>query len=78
MDGRCRSRAPQAGDTFSVGPNTNGGADNRNALLLGALQTSSTLASGTANYQSAYGQIVSLMGNKTRELQVTSEAQTRC
>ena len=67
--------SPNAGDTFSVGPNANGAADNRNALLLGALQTSNTLASGTANYQSAYGQIVSLVGNKTRELQVTSEAQ---
>jgi flagellar hook-associated protein 1 FlgK len=67
--------SPKAGDTFGVGPNANGGADNRNALLLAALQTGNTLASGTANYQSAYGQLVSLVGNKTRELQVTSEAQ---
>jgi flagellar hook-associated protein 1 FlgK len=68
--------SPKTGDTFDVGPNANGAADNRNALLLGALQTSNTLAGGTANYQSAYGQVVSLVGNKTRELQVTSEAQT--
>ncbi|SEO50314.1 flagellar hook-associated protein FlgK [Nitrosovibrio sp. Nv6] len=68
--------SPQPGDTFSVGPNTNGAMDNRNALLLGALQSSNTLAGGTASYQSAYGQVVSLMGYKTRELEVTSAAQT--
>jgi flagellar hook-associated protein 1 FlgK len=66
---------PKPGDVFSIGPNTNGAADNRNALLLGTLQASGTLASGTANYQSAYGQVVSLMGNKARELEVTSQAQ---
>lgn len=68
--------SPKPGDTFSVGPNTNGAMDNRNALLLGALQGSNTLAGGTASYQSAYGQVVSLAGYKTRELEVTSAAQT--
>lgn len=67
--------SPQPGDTFSIGPNTNGVGDNRNALLLGALQSNKTLAGGTASYQGAYGQVVSLMGNKTRELEVTSAAQ---
>jgi flagellar hook-associated protein 1 FlgK len=67
--------SPKTGDIFSVGPNANGSADNRNALLLGALQTSNSLAGGTASYQSAYGQTVSLIGNKTRELEVTSKAQ---
>ena len=67
--------SPQSGDTFSIGPNINGVGDNRNALLLGALQSDKTLAGGTASYQGAYGQVVSLMGNKTRELEVTSAAQ---
>lgn len=66
---------PQPGDTFSIGPNTDGVADNRNTLLLGALQSSNTLAAGGASYQGAYGQLVSLMGNKTRELEVTADAQ---
>ncbi|PTQ80559.1 flagellar hook-associated protein 1 FlgK [Nitrosospira multiformis] len=66
---------PKGGDTFSVGPNTDGVADNRNALLLGALQSSNTLAAGGASYQGAYGQLVSQMGNKTRELEVTADAQ---
>lgn len=68
--------APKPGDTFSIGPNSNGVGDNRNALLLGALQSNNTMAGGTINYQTAYGQTVSQMGNKTRELEVTSAAQT--
>jgi flagellar hook-associated protein 1 FlgK len=67
--------SPKPGDTFSIGPNTNGALDNRNALLLGALQSTKILAGGTASYQNAYGQVVSLMGYKTRELEVTSAAQ---
>lgn len=67
---------PAAGDTFSIGPNTNGTSDNRNALLLGSLQTQTTLIGDTASYQSAYGQLVSQVGNQTRELEVTSKAQT--
>jgi len=64
-----------AGDSFTVGPNSNGTSDNRNALLLGSLQTQNTLIGGTASYQSAYGQLVSQIGNQTRELEVTSKAQ---
>jgi flagellar hook-associated protein 1 FlgK len=67
---------PKPGDTFTIGPNTSGVGDNRNALLLGALPGQNTLAGGTASYQSAYGQVVSQIGSKTRELEVTSAAQT--
>ncbi len=69
------SGSPAAGDVFTVTPNNNGSADNRNALLLGVLQTQNTLGNGTATYQSAYGQLVSQIGNKTRELEITSKAQ---
>ncbi len=69
------SGAPAAGDTFTVGPNNNASSDNRNALLLADLQMQNTLAGGTANYQGAYGQLVSQVGNKTREMEVTSLAQ---
>ncbi len=68
------SGAPANGDTFTVGANVNGSGDNRNMLLLGELQTKNVLQGGTANYNSAYSQIVSQVGNKTRELQVNSEA----
>lgn len=66
------SGSPAEGDTFTVGPNTSGVGDNRNALLLGGLQTGKLLAGGTATYQSAYSQLVNMIGNKTRELEVTS------
>ncbi|OYW37698.1 MAG: flagellar hook-associated protein FlgK [Hydrogenophilales bacterium 12-61-10] len=48
--------------------------DNSNALLLVALQTANTLGNGTTTFQGAYSQLVSQVGNKTRELDVTSSA----
>ena len=69
------SGQPAAGDVFTIEPNSNGSSDNRNALLLCALQTKSTMENGTATYQATYAQLVSQIGNKTRELDVTSKAQ---
>lgn len=66
---------PAAGDAFTVGSNAGGSSDNRNALLLAGLQTKNTLAGGTASYQGIYSQLVSLVGNKTREVEVTATAQ---
>ena len=68
------SGTPGDGDSFAVGPNTGGVGDNRNALLLGALQTANTMNGGSSTYQGAYSQIVSQIGNKTRELEVTGSA----
>lgn len=67
--------APAAGDSFTVGPNTGGVSDNRNALLLAGLQTTNLLAGSTATYQSAYSQIVSSIGVKSRDINVTGQAQ---
>ncbi|MBA3034083.1 MAG: flagellar hook-associated protein FlgK [Gammaproteobacteria bacterium] len=69
------SGAPAGGDKFAVDWNSNGVSDNRNTMLLGALQTQTPMANGTASYQSAYSQIVSQVGNKTREVEVTGKAQ---
>ena len=68
------SGSPVAGDSFSVSANTGGVGDSRNALLLGALQTANVMSGGTTTYQGAYSQIVSQIGNKTRELDATSSA----
>lgn len=68
---------PASGDSFTVGPNTGGVGDNRNALLLGALQTANSMNGGTATFQGAYSQMVSQVGNKARELEVTSSATGR-
>lgn len=67
--------APADGDTFTISGNSGGGGDNRNMLALGELQTKNVLQGGTASYNSAYSQLVSLVGNKTRELQTNSAAE---
>lgn len=59
-----------------ISPDTSGVADNRNALLLAGLQTKNILLGDTASLQSGYARLVSQIGNKTRELEVTSAAQT--
>lgn len=64
---------PAAGDTFTVGPNTDGSGDNRNAQLLAGLQIANLV--GGTTFNGAYGQLVSQVGNKTSELQITSDAQ---
>lgn len=66
---------PAAGDSFMVGPNDNGTADSRNMLLLSDLQMRNILDGGTASFQAAYGRLVSEVGNKTRELDVSSRVQ---
>jgi flagellar hook-associated protein 1 FlgK len=68
--------APAAGDTFTVAQNTNATTDGTNILKLAQLQTANTMANGTASYQGVYGQLISQVGTQTRELQVTSIAQT--
>lgn len=70
---------PESGDVFAFGSTEKGVADNRNAVLLGALQTARVLfaAAGepTSTLQSGYAQLVSKVGNKTREVQVGERAQ---
>jgi flagellar hook-associated protein 1 FlgK len=68
------SGAPLNGDVFNVSSNANGVGDNRNALLLGQLQTKNTLDNGTTTYQGAYSQLVSTVGNKAHELAATQSA----
>lgn len=67
---------PANADTFRIAPNINGVGDNRNARALGNLQTKNILDGGKATYQSAYAEMVSFVGNKTREAQVNGEAST--
>lgn len=69
------SGTPAAGDSFSIGPNTNATGDNRNALLLAGLQNRNLMVGNTTTFQGAYGQLVGEVGAKTHELDVTSQAQ---
>lgn len=76
------SGTPANNDVFTLEPNTNGASDNRNALALGALQTANTLGQSaggsqpTTSFQGAYSQLVNEVGNTTRQVQVTAQAQT--
>lgn len=67
---------PANGDTFTLGNNPTGRNDNRNALLLGGVQTASLALGGTANFQSAYASLVADVGSNAREVQITSRAAT--
>jgi flagellar hook-associated protein 1 FlgK len=63
-------------DTFTIDKNTGGVSDGSNALLLGALQNKKTIGSSTASFNDAYGQLVSTVGNKARQVQIANTAQT--
>ena len=71
------SGSPANGDVFNVAANTTGTGDSRNAVLLAGLQTKNNVAGNTTTYQGAYAQFVSLVGNKTHELEVTSASETQ-
>lgn len=72
---------PQPGDTFSIDKNDGstgkpiGVSDSGNVLLLGKLQTQNTTDGGATTFQGAYAQMVSDIGNKAREVEVTKDAQ---
>ena len=68
------SGTPATGDTFTVGPNTNGVGDNGNALQMASLQNKLTLAGSTTSFQDAYGQIVADIGTKTQEASTSHDA----
>jgi flagellar hook-associated protein 1 len=73
------SGAPATGDRFTVGQNLNGAGDNRNANAIGLMQAQGIMAKSNAaangmSYGVAYGQLVSQVGNKTSQLQVSSDS----
>lgn len=70
------SGVPAAGDTFTIGPNTGGIADGRNALELAALQIRNLVAGNTTTYQGAYSQMVSAVGTRSQEVQINAKAQS--
>ncbi|BCL75747.1 flagellar hook-associated protein FlgK [Jeongeupia sp. HS-3] len=66
---------PAAGDKVSIGPNSNGNADGRNALAMAGLQSQKLMNKGTVNYQDAYGQLVSTIGVQTNDAKIMATAQ---
>ncbi len=64
--------APASGDEFTIGYNTDGIGDNRNALALGQIQTTNVLQgdsasalAATSTIQGTYAQLISDVGTKT-------------
>lgn len=66
---------PAAGDSFTVGDNTSGTGDNRNALLLADVLNQPLLNGGTTSLGSAISQFVSEIGVKTNQAQSGRDAQ---
>ncbi|HQV09304.1 MAG TPA: flagellar basal body rod C-terminal domain-containing protein, partial [Thauera sp.] len=76
------SGTPAVGAVITLADNEGGIADNRNAALLGALQTDKLMfgAGGsadrpTATLNNAYAQLVAKVGSKTREVQAGERTQ---
>ena len=69
------SGTPAAGDVFTIGINTGGTLDNRNALAIAALQNDKTVISGNNTLESAYTTLVTHIGNKTDETKINQKAQ---
>ena len=67
------SGTPANNDVFTVGANVGGTGDNRNALLLAAVQSAHVTLSGSA--QDAYGGMVGDIGNRTNEASALSTAE---
>lgn len=70
------SGQPIDGDTFTIKRTAPGGNDNRNMALMGQLQSAKLLDGGASTLQGAFAQMVSTVGNKAREVQVTGAAAT--
>jgi len=66
---------PSNGDKFTL--SASGPGDNRNGLLLAGLQTQGTLNNSTTSYSTAFAEMVNSVGNKTRELKITSAAEAK-
>lgn len=68
------SGQPKAGDTFTLGFNTNAKNDNRNALAMVALETQANMQDGTLSYSDGYGKLVEEVGTKSSLSKINTEA----
>lgn len=69
------SGTPVAGDSFTVGDNSNGSGDNRNMLLLTGIMSEPVMDNGTTSLTQGIGKFVGDIGVKTNQAQVTASAQ---
>ncbi len=69
------SGTPVTDDVITITNNTNGVGDNRNGLLLSGLQSQISIR-GSNTFQSAFSELISNVGVRTRQAQITEEAQS--
>ena len=62
------------GDKFSIGYNTDGVSDNRNALAIAQLEGQSLVAGGITSYGEAYSKIVEEIGTVTNRARLDEDA----
>lgn len=67
------SGTPAAGDVFTVGYNTSGTSDNRNALKLNALQTTKTVGAAQT-LEDSYGSLIEDVGARTSQARIGQES----
>ncbi len=67
---------PVAGDQFTLEANTGATGDNRNALLLGGLQTQGILNGGQVSVSDNYAGLVAEVGNSVSQIRSNLGAQT--
>lgn len=65
---------PKAGDVFTMGFNTDGKNDNRNALAMVAMETKSTMQNGSLSFAEGYGKLVEEVGTKSSLAKINTEA----
>ncbi len=70
------SGTPAVGDTFNVGPTTNGSGDNRNALANAALQTTGVLDNSTTSTTGAVSAFITGIGSQAAQINSAQTAQT--
>lgn len=65
---------PKMGDVFTIGFNTDGKNDNRNALAMVAMETRSTMQNGSLSFAEGYGKLVEEVGTKSSLAKINTEA----
>ena len=68
------SGTPQAFDELTIESNAGGSGDNRNMLLLGALETTGVFDGGRASYQEDYATLVGVVGRQTQAALIETDA----
>ncbi|MFW2374707.1 MAG: flagellar hook-associated protein FlgK [Gammaproteobacteria bacterium] len=66
---------PELGDTLTVRQNTGAATDNRNALLLVALQNTPFMDSNTSTYQHAYNTLTTQVGTVTQQIKINLQVE---